>query len=1214
MTAAASAVAPGPAAYDHSRQKGKAPGTRGPLPKEFSRTELSVKFFSDRVVRVRAHKPVARNDAEASAIERTLARYPGASMRPLVPLPENRLAAEREKLEKRTGRRLPDMNSWFTITVPQGIEKLLDDLNALPSVEIAQAKLEPVKPSEPLRPHQRYRNAVGAAGGTGIDADAVNALPGGKGDGITISDVEAASGLRVGSTPGAIAAGDSHTLTMVSPSSDGGYDVLWATGRNDKGQLGGGDNTDSDVLMPVESLRGFKAVAAAGDFSVVVKKDGTVWAWGDNSEGQLGNGTTNGSNKPVQVPGVTNAVNVSAGSDGHVLVALSDGTVKAWGNNTDGQLGDGTTTSRRSPVTVTGLSGVSTAYGAIAAGGGHSLALLSDGTVKAWGKNSNGQLGDGGDTSRSTPITVPGLAGVQQVAAGGAHSLARVSGTVRSWGANDRGQLGDGSTEDRPSPVSVSELTGTSEIAAGAAHSASISANAVRTWGSNRNAQLGDDNMQDSPVPVHTAPNGNCSDAAVATGARHTLIYEHCGSPYGWGANTNGQLGTGDRASSAVPVRTLTTINEWNTCHEELAGRPAPAGPPIRLSRTIAATCVDGLGYHGTAVAGILGANDENGAGIAGIAPRAKLLLGATRDGGLAAARQRSTAGDVILIEAAYRFADGKWYPLEWAGWHYDEIVLATAAGITVVEPAGNGANDLDDAADGRAADIMRRPDSGAIMVGAGEPPSEAGANCSGSSRPPARTAIHKDPETFWGTTFGSRVDVQGYGDCVATLGTFPNGNDLSPTETDQNKLYYSWFNGTSSASPIVAGGVAALQGLVKRAGGAPLPPGTIRRLLKQTGTPQPAGDTRHIGPLPNLKAAVNYVRGGIAGGERFTIGIKNDGTVWSWGHNEFGQLGTGSTSDSNVPRQVPGLTGVARRPGAVAASTEHALAVRSDGTVWAWGRNNLGQLGDGTTTGRPSPVQVTGLSGVIAVAAGSQFSLALKSDGTVWGWGANQSGQIGDGTRTTRLTPVQAVNLTGVAAIAARASHAMATRTDGTVWTWGNTVIGGSNAGTLTPAQVSGLTNVAVWPGSIAAGTHHFLVVRTDGTVWAWGENSRGQLGDGGTTGRTAPAQVPGLSGVSTVGPGAWSSFAVKHDGTVSAWGYNGAGELGLGTSGGFLTSPATVTSLNGVMAVTGGGYHSVAVRADGSMLAWGSNYRGQLGTGTNTDSTSPAQVTGMP
>jgi len=276
------------------------------------------------------------------------------------------------------------------------------------------------------------------------------------------------------------------------------------------------------------------------------------------------------------------------------------------------------------------------------------------------------------------------------------------------------------------------------------------------------------------------------------------------------------------------------------------------------------------------------------------------------------------------------------------------------------------------------------------------------------------------------------------------------------------------------------------------------------------------------------------------------TMALKSDGTVWAWGYNGSGQLGDGSTTDRYTPVEVSGLSGVMD----IAAGDSHSLALKSDGTVWAWGYNGSGQLGDGSTTDRYTPVEVSGLSGVMDIAAGDSHSLALKSDGTVWAWGHNRYGRLGDGTTTQRTTPIQVSDLSGVVAIAVGSRHSLALKSDGTVWAWGYNGSGqlgdGSTTDRYTPVEVSGLSGVM----DIAAGDSHSLALKSDGTVWAWGQNEYGQLGDGTTTQRTTPIQASDLSGVVVIAAGSGHSLAMQLDGTVWAWGINVYGERGNGTS----------------------------------------------------------------
>ena len=350
-----------------------------------------------------------------------------------------------------------------------------------------------------------------------------------------------------------------------------------------------------------------------------------------------------------------------------------------------------------------------------------------------------------------------------------------------------------------------------------------------------------------------------------------------------------------------------------------------------------------------------------------------------------------------------------------------------------------------------------------------------------------------------------------------------------------------------------------------------------------------------------------------IACGENHTIVLKSDGTVWAWGYNEYGQLGDGSTTNRNTPIQVSGLSDVI----AIAGGYGHTIALMSDGTVWAWGWNEYGQLGDGTTNtdDRTTPVQVSGITGVIAIASGGQHTIVLKQDGTVWAWGNNYYGQLGNGTTTdysANSAPLQTSGLSDVTAIAGGHVHTIALKSDGTVWAWGYNHSGqlgdGTNTNSSTPVQVIGLSGVT----DIAGGFYHTIALKSDGTVWAWGNNPEGQLGDGSTANRNTPIQVDSLSDVIAIAGGGYHTIALKSDGTVWAWGANGDGRLGDGTKT-QRTNPVQASGLSSVTAISGGNYHTIALKSDGTVWAWGNNSYGQLGNGINSNSSIPAQVSNL-
>lgn len=335
-------------------------------------------------------------------------------------------------------------------------------------------------------------------------------------------------------------------------------------------------------------------------------------------------------------------------------------------------------------------------------------------------------------------------------------------------------------------------------------------------------------------------------------------------------------------------------------------------------------------------------------------------------------------------------------------------------------------------------------------------------------------------------------------------------------------------------------------------------------------------------------------------------------GLPFSWGRNNQGQLGNGTTTDSNVPHLVANPLTVSRMAG----GEHHSLQVTLETTVQSWGDNAYGQLGDNTYVDHAVPADVFDSTGVcclrdvIEVAGGQMHSLALKSDGTVWAWGNNQYGQLGNGTTTSSAVPVR-LPLDGIVAIAAGNEHSVALDVSGAVWTWGRNQLGQLGDGTfhtrLFPQRVPYLRGMMI--EAIAAGGAHTLAL-TSGEVLAWGNNDEGQLGNGTTN--LAGSPVPGwvldpggkarLADVSAIGVGQRHSLAVRGGArNVWSWGSDTYGQLGQGACNVINTLPVQSGAITEIVQVAGGAGHSLARRADGAVFSWGHNHFGQLGNGNN-------------
>jgi alpha-tubulin suppressor-like RCC1 family protein len=331
----------------------------------------------------------------------------------------------------------------------------------------------------------------------------------------------------------------------------------------------------------------------------------------------------------------------------------------------------------------------------------------------------------------------------------------------------------------------------------------------------------------------------------------------------------------------------------------------------------------------------------------------------------------------------------------------------------------------------------------------------------------------------------------------------------------------------------------------------------------------------------------VYMIGGALAAGWNHSVLLKSDGTVWTWGSDANGQLGD-NLAGSKVPQEITAFSSAI----AVGAGDSHSLAVDSSGNVWAWGYNADGEIGDGTQIQRNSPVQVQASTitiPIIAVAGGSRHSLALGSDGSVWAWGNNTYGQLGTGDRTARLAPVKVTGLSDIVAIATHGWHNLALCVDGSVWAWGDNTYGQigngttSTTGQVTPVEILGAGSCV----AIACGTEHSVALMSDGTIEAWGANYNCQLGNGTTTQATTPQTVPNVSGLTCLVADSDYTIALQ-SGTIVGWGNNNTGQLEQACYQ-VQNAPYTPNDSNSYSLLAAGGQHVVALQQSGIVWGWG-------------------------
>ena len=691
-------------------------------------------------------------------------------------------------------------------------------------------------------------------------------------------------------------------------------------------------------------------IAAAGGHTAHLQSDGTLWAWGKNSNGQIGDGTSIDRSAPVQVGSDNDWVAIAAGGDyyagtsfqAHTLAVKLDGTLWAWGANSFGQLGNNSNVNRYIPTRI----GTTRDWKLVFAGPFSSYGIKVDGSLWAWGKN-NGRLGDGSFENRSIPVRIGVATNWKAIATGIAHTIGiKTNGTLWGWGHNSEyWPLGTALLQETyAEPAQIGVDTDWVAIAAGREDSMALKANG-KLYGSGFGLS--------SFVPApHELASGNFRrlgpdsdwDAATA-GHLHFLARKRDGTLWGWGSNEWGQLGLGSQDEWIATPQQIGTRNDWGSV---AAGSLSSAA----LSRD------DSL-----------------------------FTWGENRSGQL-----------------------------------------------------GDGT-------------VTRRPNPSEIPVGPGWVEVAAGST---------HTTARKTDGSLWAWGENERGAL---GD-----GTFVNRSTPVRVGTASNWLQITAGDGFSAGiqndrSLWAWGAVNVYVG-------------------------QPS-------PIPS-RIGFDSDWAGVAAGFNHTVALKTNGSLWGWGYNLSGQIGDGSTTERLLPVRI----GTATNWKSVAPGRAHTIGLKTDGSLWAWGGNTEGQLGLGNTDSYSVPVRVGTENNWVMIAAGSAATAAIKLDGSLWVWGA---GALGDGSTAVRLNPVRVGTDSDWRTVEIGWGHVVATRSDGTAWAWGGNSFGQVGDGTfairLEPFNVGTDTDWQMF----AAGQMHTVGLRNNGTLVGWGEDYNGQLAGGDTN--------PGLS-----------------------------------------------------------------------------------------------------
>ena len=943
------------------------------------------------------------------------------------------------------------------------------------------------------------------------------------------------------------------------------------------------------------------------------------------SSGDFGIGTTSNvvsSGSGGMILGTGKLASIANGT--YYSCALkTDGTVWCWGNNASGQLGIGNTdTYQPSPVQVLGMggTGVLSDVNNIAKGFYHACVSANDGTAYCWGQNSYGQLGNGNTITQTTPVQVSGeggigvLSGVSMVGGGYYHTCAlKTDGTVYCWGKNSSGQLGIGNTANQIAPVQVLGAGGTgilsdvSAITGGENYTCALKTNGtVYCWGQNSYGQLGIGNntRQNAPVQV-LGPGGTgvLSDvSAVGGGSATTCAAKTDGTVYCWGYNNSGQLGIGNTANQTAPVQVLGAGGTG-----VLSDVSAVEGGYLHTCALQTDGTVYCWGYNNWGQVGI------GSTGTSRMTPYKVLGTGGT---GVSA----SMISTGFLYNCALK-TDNTVYCWGYNGTGQLGIGSTTfffkTTPVQVIGEGGTGVLNL-----------KNYPASGNFISSA----IDLGQNSTLTTlsfgiTTPANTVLKfqmRSAATSAGLAAATWYGPTGTSDYYTDVGT-----SINSTISNKRFVQYKAFFESDSVNTPTLNDITVNYDYYDFPGGS------------STQTSDADFNGGSLTSLSTTGSGGIQLLGGSGGTSQVSAGagrgcvLKTNGTVWCWGDNQYGQLGTGNTVSQSLPTQVigPGGTGYLTDVELISTSNgSHSCAVKTDGTAYCWGQNVYGQLGTGNTVASYFPVKVVGAGGtgtmtnIQSITIGNLFTCILKTDGSVWCWGENQFGVIGNnssGYGTFVLNPNQVLDtpgtgyLTSITSISAGSYHVCASQSStGNAYCWGYNQYGQIGVGNTNSISIKKPNAVAGGMGEINkvyAGGLSSCATKSTGVMYCWGYNNNGGLGIGNTTNQVSAVQVAGVSGgyltsvaTATVGNSNYAC-AVKTDGTAYCWGQNNGGMLGIGNTINNQKTPVQIVGAGGTGTIANVSEISassltLAKKTDGSVVSWGSNYLGGLGIGNST------------
>ncbi len=1061
----------------------------------------------------------------------------------------------------------------------------------------------------------------------------------------------------------AVSVGIDHTIA-IKP--DG---TLWAWGFNGSGQLGDGTTAEKSVPVRIGTDSNWRTIVAGGNSSFGIKGDGSLWGWGDNFWGQLGDGSAGNKRlTPVRIGTDTNWKSISAGRD-FALGIKTDGTLWSWGNNIFGQLGNQATSVFR-PTRV----GNTSDWSIVSAGSSHTIAIKLDGTLWGWGFNSEGQLGDGTLIDKAVPVRIGNDSNWQSISTGDSFSIAiKTNGTLWAWGSNDLGELGNGTFTDRSSPTQVGTGNSWRNISTGYYSSFAIKADGTLwTWGwIISRVFLNTSNSNDVPTQIGLDANWQSS----SSGQKHSFAFKTDGTLWAWGDYTWGKLGLDSNLDSSKP-QSLAAASPSGEATQLFCGTATVAnlkavGANIKWYTTavggtalqIGTSLVSGADYYAsqtksscesterlkvsvslntTPTPPPVGATVQT---ICGLSTLASLVVSGTGVKWYATAiGETSLPTSTSLINGSRYFASQVINACESTSRLEVQVTLntipaptgntiqvfcnsvtvsnltligtsikwyVTASGGTALEantPLTHGTLYY-------ASQTLNSCESSRLVVyvGINTTPAPTGqlvqTFCSSGTVanllavgtnirwyssesggvPLMATTPLLDGTDYYGSQVISSCESATRLKITASINTQPT---LPPTGSVAQTVC-----GSTLSSLIVDGN--DIKWYSTPSGGVALPSSTTmvngsRYYASQTiNACESSARLNVIVLLNTTRAPIRigaYTWRAFSSKYDHTLAIMDDGSLWAWGNNGYGQLGDGTNINQNSPTLITSETNWK----SVFAGSGASFALKEDGTLWAWGFNNSSV-----------PTQIGSDNDWKTISTSGRHTLAIKTNGTLWAWGSNSNGQLGDGTRLNQSRPIQIGTDNDWNAVSANGVQSVAIKNDKTLWTWGKIGVG-THDGITIPTELDFYSG---WE-SVSAGSQHVLAIRSDGTLWAWGSNEYGQLGNMSPRGiESSPNQIGTETDWIKVSGGSFHSVAMKKDGSIWAWGQNAYGQSGNGTVYG-SNSPKQVGTELDWESISSDAYQTIALKKDGSLWGWGYNNSGELGDGTNQQKNFPKKI----